>query len=76
MYVLLKCGFESKASILFFINDVDHNGTIDKKEMMGLLKQIGCDVGLDSVETIYSKMGIKSQMTYKEFLNFIELVTK
>ena len=32
-----------------------------------MLKKLGCEVEMDAVEEVFTDMGIKAQMTYKEF---------
>ena len=39
--------------------------------MIGMLDKLGCTVDLDTVESVFSSMGVKEQMTYKEFQLFI-----
>ena len=74
IYVIQNCDFQQEASVLFYINDTDHNGIMDKKEMMVMLEKLGCKVDLDTVESVFSAMGVKEEMNYQQYQHFIKLI--
>ena len=71
IYVIQNCNFEQEASTLFYINDTDRNGTMDKKEMIRMLDKLGCTLDLDTEKLLFSYMAVKKQITYKKIPHLI-----